>query len=283
MASFCGSEESLVLGKVVSSLVLFAIMSGVPGCSEGSTDPLPSTGAGGTGNGGAAGDVAAGGTSGGSSGSTSTGGTAGSAGGGNPSATQVYDFTEGLEGFRISYYCLGPGTGVGCSAVDAPIVVVGDAGSDGGGTPALPPSGSTLIAGFVGATHDAAVGSPAPSAKVEMELSADGQLAVFAVNFESTNLTGKVITAQIMMDAGGVAQTAGKLYVKTGPDFVYADSGQLTLTAGTWTTLTYSTPTYYANQAAYDITDVREIGIELAAPLATAFSTTVVHVDNLQY
>lgn len=279
MASFGGSEGSLVAGRFGSSLVLLGVLSGTAACSEGSTNPLPSDGAGGTGNGGAA--VAAGGTSGGSSGSTSTGGAAGSAGGGNPAATQVYDFTEGLEGFRISYYCLGPGMGVGCLAVDA-AAAPGDAGTDGGGT-AAPPSDATPIAGFVLATHDLAVGAPAPSAKIELELSAEGQLAVFALNFDSTDLTGKVITAQVMMDAGGVPQTAGKLYVKTGPDYVYADSGQLTLTAGMWTTLTYSTPTYYANQAAYDITDVRELGIELAAPLATAFSTTVLHVDNVQY
>lgn len=281
MAAFDGSERTLAVRKLASSLVLLGVLSGAAACSEGSTNPLTSAGASGTGNGGSAGAVAAGGADG-SSGSTSNGGTAGSAGGSNPSATQVYDFTEGLEGFRVSYYCLGPGVGVGCAAVDAPAAPGNDAGTDGGGT-AAPPSDATPIAGFVLATHDLAVGAPAPSAKIELELNAEGQLAVFALNFDSTDLTGKVITAQVMMDAGGVPQTAGKLYVKTGPDYVYADSGQLTLTPGMWTTLTYSTPTYYDNQAAYDITDVREIGIELAAPLATVFSTTVVHVDNVQY
>lgn len=274
MASFRGPEEWLVLGKVASSLALFSIMSSVPGCSEGSTDPIPSAGAGGNGNGGAAGALAAGGT-GGSAGITSTAGTAGMAGGGNPVATQVYDFAEDLDGFRISYYCLGPGTDVACSAIEA-APAVGDAGGP-------PTSDSTPIADFVLATHDAAVGSPAPSAKLELQFSAAGQMAVLAVNFDSTDLTGKVITAQVLMDEGGVPQTAGKLYVKTGPDYVFADQGELTLTAGMWTTLTYSMPTYYSNQSAYDISDVREIGIEFAVPLATAFSTTVLHVDNVQY
>jgi hypothetical protein len=155
-------------------------------------------------------------------------------------------------------------------------VPVGDAGEP-------PPSDATPIADFVLATHDASVGAPAPSAKVELRFSAAGQMAELAVNFDSTDLTGKVLTAQVLMDEGGVPQTAGKLYVKTGPEYVFVDQGELTLTAGMWTTLTFSMPSDFYEPSTYDMSDVRELGIEFAAPLATAFSTTVLHVDNVQY
>jgi hypothetical protein len=282
VVSYGGSRGSRGADQVGPSLLLLGVLSGAVACSEGSTDPLTLAGAGGTDNGGAGGAVAAGGSSGGFSGSsggfsgsTAAGGTAGSAGSGNPPATQVYDFTEGLEGFRISYYCLGPGANVACSSVD-PAASVDDAGE-----PAA--SDSMLLGDFVLATHDAAVGSPAPSAKVELRFSAMGQIAELAVNIDSTDLTGKVLTAQVLMDEGGVPQTAGKLYVKTGPGYVFVDQGEITLTAGTWTTLTFSMPSAFYDPSTYDMTDVREIGIEFATPLAMAFSTTVLHVDNVQY
>ena len=63
----------------------------------------------------------------------------------------------------------------------------------------------------------------------------------------------------------------------------YADSGQLTLTPGMWTTLTYLNPTYLADANIYNVADVREIGIEFAIPLATAFTPAIIHVDTVQY
>src|SRR5688500_12687843 len=119
VASFGGSRRSWMAGHVGPSLLLVGISSGAVACSEGSTSPLPAAVAGGTGDGGAAAGVAAGGSSGGLSGTTA-------AGGGNAAATRAFDFTEGLDGFRISYYCLGPGVSEACSPVDA-AAPVGDA------------------------------------------------------------------------------------------------------------------------------------------------------------
>lgn len=267
--------------ELASALVVLFASATFAGCSDDSADP-PATGGqtSNAGTGGASSAGTGGNAMGGTSAAGTSAGTGGSGGAGSSLPTQVYAFAAGLDGFRVNYVCLGPGAGVNCAAVMAPVADA-DAGADGGEVPAGDPGSGD---GFAVVTHDPAVGEPEPgSAKLEVDFSADGQLVVFAVNFDTANLTGKVITARVTMEAGGPAQTAGKLYVKTGPDYVYADSGQLTLTPGVWTTLTYSTPTFYANQAAYDVADVREIGIEFAAPGATLFTPAVIHVDTVQY
>jgi len=163
----------------------------------------------------------------------------------------------------------------------------GDAAAEDGGAPgAAEPVGND----FYATEFDGALGNPAPgSAKITLQFSLDGQLADFARNFGTNatpglNLAGKVITAQARVEAGGAPTVVGKMYVKTGATYSYADGGESQpLVPGTWTTLTYSTPSYYANMAVYDISDVRELGIEILGRGATGVMPTVVHIDSIAY
>jgi hypothetical protein len=190
-------------------------------------------------------------------------------------------FAAGLEGFRVNYYC--SGSPPACvSVMDA--VPESDAGvADAGETE--PASGND----FVAAEFDANVGEPAPgSARITLQFSADGQLADFARNFgdgmtPGLNLTGKLITARALAEAGGAPTVVAKLYVKTGMTYSYADSGETPLPAGVWTTLRYQMPTYVNDANVYDIADVREIGIEILGRGATAVTPTIVHIDTIEY
>jgi hypothetical protein len=245
--------------------------------------------------GGSAGQSGSAGAAGASGGTAGAMGNAGSAGSGSTGPGMSYTFASDLEGFRINYYCVGPQAAdpancVPVMAAPAPPAAVADAGGDaaaedGGAAGPLPPAGND----FVAAEFDGALGSPDPgSAKISLQFSVDGQLADFARNFGSNtaaglNLTGKTLTVQARVEAGGAPTVAGKIYVKTGSTYSYADAGETTLTPGSWTTLRYATPTYYANMAVYDISDVREIGIEILGRGATAVMPTIVHIDTIAY
>ncbi|HVZ31427.1 MAG TPA: hypothetical protein VG963_03330 [Polyangiaceae bacterium] len=240
---------------------------------------------------GSAGSSGAGGGSAGASAVSGNAGTgpAGSAGAGtttndNAGLTQVYDFKASLEGFRINYYCSDANTCVSVSAAPAADADAGADAGDAGLDAAAPPATND----FVSASFDPAVGDPDPgSAKLELQFSGPSQVAEFALNPSSVNLTGKTITARVTMDAGSPGGSTAKLYVKTGANYLYADSGQVTLVAGTWSTLTYSTPSYIATPTTdYDISDVREIGIEVAPPASPALmvlAPAVIHIDTLEY
>jgi hypothetical protein len=156
-----------------------------------------------------------------------------------------------------------------------------DSGADGGGSP---PS-TEPDNGLATATWDSEVGSPDPgSVKVEIDFTAAGQIAVLALNFDATNFTGRTMSALVNVESGAPAQLVGKMYLKSGMNYVFADSGEKPLPADTWTpfSLTASAPTSVA-AAGYDAADIREIGIEFAIPAATSFSTAVIHVDTFQY
>ena len=269
----CGLALSLAVGAVA--------------CSEEEGEPMAplrgsaasgGTGAGAAGSAGSAGTSGTGGASGGSA------GTSGAGGGGSSTPTTVYDFSDSLEGFAINYYCLGPANGQNCSAVAAAPAPEVDAGVDAGDAGAAPPSAN----GFYSVAHDPAVGDPAGSAKIEVNFTAGEQTAVFALRYAvGANLTGKTITARVLVDAGAPATTSAKLYIKTGANSYYADRGAITLIAGTWLTLTYETglaPVYPSTPTAeYVLADVREIGIELAATGIATPALTVVHIDSIQY
>lgn len=239
---------------------------------------LPRAGAAGA-SGGVAGSP--GGVSGSAGAPASGGGSSGSAG---ASASLVPPetaaFATNLDGFRINYYCSSPPVCV--SLADAPPVA--DAGVGDAGEAPVPSSTD-----FVEAVFDPLVGEPEPgSARVTLQFSADGQLAEFARNFgdgmtPGLNLTGKVLTAQLRAEAGGVPTVVAKFYLKTGMTYAYADSGETPLPPGVWTTLRYQTPTYVSDAAVYDIADVREIGIEILGRGATAPTPTVVHIDTVEY
>jgi len=256
-------------------------------CADGEDNPMPTNG-GSAGSGGASGagdNAGTAATSGSGGASAGSAGISGAGGGGNTAPTTVYDFSDSLEGFAISYYCLGPDNAQNCSPVAAAPAPDADAGADAGDAGAALPAPND----FYSVTHDPAVGDPAlGSAKVELHFTAGEQTAVLALNYAAgVDLTGKTITARVLVEAGAPATTSAKLYIKTGANFYYADRGAITLIAGTWLTLTYDTglaPIYPSpTTAEYALTDVREIGVELAATGIAAPALTVVHVDSVQY
>jgi hypothetical protein len=289
MMSLSRSRDAASTGRVVrlcGGLALsFAV--GAVACSAEDSEPMPplrgsAASGGASGAGGSTGSAGTSGTGGASGGSA---GTSGSGGGGSSTATTVYDFSDSLEGFAINYYCLGPANSQNCSPVTSAPIPGADAGADAGDAGAAPPAAND----FFNVTHDPTVGDPAlGSAKVELNFTAGEQTAILALNYAAgANLTGTTITARVLVDAGAPATTSAKLYIKTGANFYYADRGAITLIAGTWLTLTYDTglpPVYPAAPTAeYALSDVREIGIELAATGIATPALTVVHVDSVQY
>jgi len=288
--SLSGSRNAALAGRGtwLSCGLALACGVGAVACDDFQSNPVPPSG-------GSSGSGASSGGSAGSAGSSGSGGASGGAagssgaGGGGSTPTTVYDFSDSLEGFAINYYCLGPANAQNCSAVTAvpaPEVDAGaDAGADAGDAGAATPPAND----FYAVTQDPTVGDPAlGSAKIELNFTAGEQTAVLALNYAvGANVTGKTITARVLVDAGAPATTSAKLYIKTGANFYYADRGAITLIAGTWLTLTYDTglpPVYPAAPTAeYALTDVREIGIEIAATAITSPALTVVHVDTIQY
>jgi hypothetical protein len=270
-------------------IVLAAVLSGA--CSEGEYDPLeeatgsamPQGGSAGapaaSAAGGAAGSAGASVGSGGAAGSATVSG--GSAGSGSTAPTETIAFAADLDGFRINYYC--SGNPPACAQVMDVAPAPAENGADAGAPQPAPDND------FVEAAFDATVGEPDPgSARVTLQFSVDGQLADLARNFGTDmtpglNLTGKVITARARVEAGGAPTVVAKMYVKTGMTYSYADSGETPLVPGVWATLRYQTPTYVNDTAAYNVGDVREIGIEILGRGATAPTATVVHVDTIQY
>jgi hypothetical protein len=299
MIAWCGSGaggkeqgHASLPGSLVSCCVRGALYASVlcsVACSESQYNPIGGGGtsssggsAGQTGNAGSGPNAAAG----------AAGAPAGSAGSGSSGTGMGFTFATSLEDFRINYYCVGPQTANPANCLQvmaAPPPPVADAGGDAasdGGAPVTPEPPSN---DFVAAEFDGTVGNPDPgSVKITLQFAVDGQLADLARNFGTNatpglDLTGKTLTAQARVEAGGAPTVAGKMYVKTGETYSYADSGETTLTPGAWTTLRYGTPTYYANMAVYNIADVREIGIEILGRGATAPTPTVVHIDSIVY
>ena len=288
------SLPSGVLSSCVRGAWYASLLCSAAACSEEQYNPPIVTNMGGSG--GSAGQAGgSAGTAGASGGTAGVTGNAGTAGSGSTGPGMSFTFASDLEEFRINYYCVGPQAAdpancIPVMAAPAPPPPVADAGGDaaaedGGATVPPPPA----VNDFVAAEFDGALGSPDPgSAKITLQFSVDGQLADFARNFGSNtaaglNLAGKTLTVQARVEAGGAPTVAGKVYVKTGSTYSYADAGETTLTPGSWTTLRYATPSYYANMAVYDISDVREIGIEILGRGATAVMPTVVHIDTIAY
>jgi len=232
------------------------------------------------------------------SGTSSDGGSAGAAGAGGAGAedtsTKVYAFQSSLEGFFINYYCTGPVVNTNCIQLQAqPATDVADAGVD-AGDDAGAGLQQPVVNDFFTLEQDPSLGSPAPgSAKLTLRFSAGSQSANFASNFGSgtepgVDLAGKTLQAQVRMEAGGPATTYAKMYIKTGATYYYADSGQRTLSADSWTTLTFAgfgAPSYPTapDAALYTLGDVREIGIEIGATDIAAPVTASIHIDSVSY
>jgi hypothetical protein len=299
MSAVCGDQGGRDPGRVslqssvVSGCAWGALAAGVlcsmAACSEEQYNP-PTGGS----TGGSAGQTASAGAAGASGGTAgAAAGNAGSAGSGSTGPGMSFTFASSLEEFRINYYCVGPqaadpaNCGPVMAAAPPPLADAGgDAAAEDGGATLPPPAAGN---DFFATEFDATLGNPDPgSAKITLQFSVDGQLADFARNFGSStaaglNLAGKTLTVQARVEAGGAPTVAGKVYIKTGAMYSYADSGEAPLTPGSWTTLRYATPSFTADPAVYDISDVREIGIEILGRGATAVTPTVVHIDTIAY
>jgi hypothetical protein len=229
-----------------------------------------------------------------SGGSAGAAGSAGGGGAGAGTATKVYAFQSSLEGFFINYYCTGPAVNTSCVQLQAqqPADVPdagADAGEDAGAAPEQP-----VMTDFFTLEQDPAVGSPAPgSAKLTLRFTTGAQSANFAINFGSgtepgIDLAGKTLQAQVRVEAGAPATTYAKMYIKTGATYYYADSGQRTLVADSWSPITFNgfgAPSYPTtpDPALYTLGDVREIGIELGATDIPSAVAAAIHIDTVSY
>jgi hypothetical protein len=182
-----------------------------------------------------------------------------------------------------------------------------DAGGSGGTAPATPAQiwsfdtstedwvfGWSNVEGLIDASlleHDADEGDPDPGSLIAtIPFTEPSQKVTVAVNFEAVDLSGNTVQARVKLTSGMniLPENPGgaKLYVKSGADYVYADSGWVNLQAA-WTTLTLSAsnPGGYVDTAAgtYDPKDIREIGIEFATGEAGEYVTATVNVDSVGY
>jgi mannanase-like protein len=233
---------------------------------------------------------AAGGGSGGTGAGGTGGGTSGGAGGAGSGGTgsepiqpmPVATFTTGLDTFIVNYYCTGPAP-AGCAQIMTPTPLPeADAGADAGAG-----VGQSGPDGFFVVEHDTAQGDPDPgAARITVQFDGPSQIVEFAYNIATVDWTNRQGSIRVRLASGPVG-TAAKMYIKTAADYNYADSGQVTLTAGeTWTTLTYPPAAggmiSIVNPATYDLGDVREIGVEIAAG-PTTLTPAVIYVDTLAY
>ena len=284
------------LSAALSTALSLAVASLVSACSEEQYNPT--IGAGGSTTVASAGSSGRSGSAG--SGANSNSGSAGAAGSGaggaagESTATQVYAFQSSLEGFFINYYCTGPAVNTSCTQLQAqqPADVAdagADAGEDAGAAPEQP-----VMTDFFTLEHDPTLGSPAPgSARLTLRFTGGAQSANFAMNFGSgtepgIDLAGKTLQAQVRVEPGAPATTYAKMYIKTGATYYYADSGQKTLVADSWTALSFAgfgTPSYPSAPDAtlYTLGDVREIGMEIGATDIASAVTAAIHIDTVSY
>jgi hypothetical protein len=181
--------------------------------------------------------------------STATGGT-----GGTAASTPLYTFDTTLQGFTVHA----------------------------GATPA------DLSTSAVAVWSDVQ-GHPDPgAASLTIPFTAPDQRLQFAVNFDTTDMTGKTLTVQVMFESGPAADTTGgggvKLYAKSGAAYVYADGGYNAIPAiGTWVTATLNlaAPSYTDTVAGtFAPNDIRELGVEIDTGSTGTYTTAVVFIDT---
>lgn len=278
-----------LLARVRATWLVAALASAALGCSEDSADPAGVGGTTVTAGNGPGGQTSSAGTAGAAAGgTTATGGTGGGAGAVTPLGS--FDFADGIEGWVFVY--AEPPTLIDTT----PPAPAGDAGVDAGAPPPPPPPPGVAVA-----THDPAVGDPlgnagsvllqlpfsGPSQKIEFE----GNVATGAAGDVGINLAGRSITARIKVDSGLTMDPnnpAGvKIYVKTGPTSLYADSGYINLNTTTdWQTVIWanvSTAVYVDPAGAHTPTDVRQIGLEFDTGAAGVYTAATIHLDSVTY
>lgn len=203
-----------------------------------------------------------------SAGMSSVGGATGggATGGGASAVTPVYTFDTDTQGFKIQ-----------------------DSSAAAGVDPVLK---ADVMSSF-----NAADGSPNPgSLQLDIPYTAASQYVSTGVNIAppGVNLTGKTLKAMVKIASGYgsaadlmTAPGNAKLYIKTGATYVYASGPVANITSiGTWTAVDFNTaaPAYSADMAAYDPTQVLEIGIQFDTNSgSTTAAPAVVLVDSISY
>jgi hypothetical protein len=144
-------------------------------------------------------------------------------------------------------------------------------------------------------SHNADDGSPDPgSLQLDIPFSTASQYVSAGVNLDpGIDLTGKKLKAMVKIVSGYgseddimTAPGNAKLYVKTGPLYLYASASVANITSiGTWVAIEFDPefPGYQA-EGDYDIKDVKEIGIQLDTNSAsTTAAPAVVLIDSISY
>jgi hypothetical protein len=263
------SFEGKVMGNTARTGLIILATSSYLSVACGDKGPTLASDAGGTGLGGNAigGSQSAGGsaaaTSGGASGGNpaSTGGsttsTGGAATGGVPGATcgstPLYTFDTGQEGFAVGV--LNP---------------------------------TTLAAPTL--SWDSAVGNPTPGS-LSLSATFTGASQGVAVNKALStplDLTGQLLNVSVRVDTDPAASSSNpagvQLFVKSGPQYIYANNGWTNLAAGGWMNLVFdpSAPGYTgtADGSTFDPADIRELGIEMDTGGSGTFGAGAIHIDN---
>lgn len=204
-----------------------------------------------------------------SGGTPSTGGGGSTSGGGGSTSTgdvtKIFSFDSGIEGFKVQ-----------------------DSSGAEGVTPV--PKADIML------SHNADEGEPDPgSLQMDIPFDAASQYVSAGVNLDTgVDVSGKTIKANVKVVSGYgseedimTAPANAKLYVKTGETYVYASASVANITAiGSWTEISFEPefPGYNADEATYDVKDVREIGIQLDTNSAsTTASPAVVVIDSIRF
>jgi hypothetical protein len=182
-------------------------------------------------------------------------------------------------------------------------------------------SGNTVVDcwKFVDSNADMATSTPIPDEEIEYVHTADdgdpeagafqatipyteaSQWVSFGINFNSQDLTRRIIKARIKIAEGlgdpadlMMAPAGTKIYAKSGMGYCYANGayfnqGDMGHDVGTWQTIEFNllrAPDYEdpACTVAFDPADVREIGIQFDSnSMATTATTAVVLIDTVTF
>jgi len=246
----------------VGALALGAITA----CGEGTADDTDGSGGGDTD--GTGGTTATGGTTS-TGGTTTTGGTTSTGGTSTVEQSVFFTFDTTLEDLVIGWEepeDWSPSNGMGGAGFNSTL-----SHEDGEGDPEPGSAMVTIPFDYTGTGQDAGL-----------------QKVHLSYPLTAEDLTGRTASASIMLVSGGSEECpiSGKLFIKSGADYVWADGGAVNLTTGMWTELTLvaDDPSYIDNET-YDPAEINQIGIEVSPNNATTCTTTevVVLVDTIAY
>lgn len=145
-------------------------------------------------------------------------------------------------------------------------------------------------------------GDPSPGAlQLSIPYSSKSQYVSIGINVgmsdatkPKVDLTGKTLTAFVKI-VSGLESTAelmsvppgAQLYIKTGPGYDYENSTYTNITAvDTWVPLSFEldNPSFVADAGALDLTDVRELGVQInSSGTTTTAAPAVVLIDTVSY